>query len=359
MKKIDMARKAVGFTLMAMLLGMGLSSCSKARDNGTDNNGGEALMKDGTMPVGEMREMDGNLPPMEGGIPGMQMQKGEIYSTKAAKVYEDVHYASVSDSEVCDIYLPESSEKTPVLILVHGGGFAFESNRMSLMESVAVKAIEKGYAVVAVDYRKSGEASFPGALSDVKAAVRFVKANADEYNLDETKIAIWGESAGDYLSLMTSLTSQVKELDGDVKDNEGYSSSVNVLVDFYGPVEFYTMDEEYNSLGVKDTTYSTDSSFESRFLGQAIGKDKDTTYRTYWESYVSSLPEDFSLKTWIQAGTSDKNVPYTQSSNFGKRLANVIGEENVHSSLIEGAAHMDKAFYTDENLEAVFAFIGF
>ena len=131
---------------------------------------------------------------------------------------------------------------------------------------------------------KSSEAVFPAALADVKAAIRFIRAHAEEYGFDENRIAIWGESAGAYLSAMTALTSGVSELDGDISKNLGFPSSVKALVDFYGPIEFYTMDAEFAALGKDGTTYSGENSFESRFLGKAIGSDKDAAYRTYWET---------------------------------------------------------------------------
>ena len=156
---------------------------------------------------------------------------------------------------------------------------------------------------------------------------------------------------------MTALTPEVSELDGDVHDNEGISSSVSAVVDFYGPIEFYTMDEEFKLLGKDGTSYSQENSFESKFLGQAVGKDKAVTYRTYWETYRKFLPEDFSVKAWIQAGTGDYSVPCIQSENLATRLASLIETKNICFSTIEGAKHMDSAFYTDENLSAVFAFL--
>ena len=272
--------------------------------------------------------------------------------------YPGVAYADESDSQVMDIYIPEGATGSdPVIVVVHGGGFKFGSQTMDIIQPIIEAGLANGYVVASVDYRKSGEATFPGALSDVKAAVRYLKANAEEYGIDADKVVIWGESAGAYLSLMTALTSEVEDLNGDVDDNLEYSSSVAALVDFYGPVEFYTMDEEYVSLGIEGTTYSEDSSFESAYLGQAIGEDEEYTYTTWWGSYTDQLPDDFTLSAWIQAGTSDTSVPYTQSENFAAALAEVIGEENVNFSLIEGAEHEDDLFYTDENLADVFAFL--
>lgn len=293
---------------------------------------------------------------MEGLPAGQESTEGLITPT-----YENAAYASVSDSEVCNIYLPEDASEGgtyPVIVLVHGGGFAFETQNEALIQPVIRKGLDEGYAVVSVDCRKSSEAVFPAALSDVKAAVRYVRANADTYGFDTSSITIWGESAGAWLSLMTALTPEAEETSGDVTDSSGFSSGVTTLVDFYGPVEFYTMDEEFEALGKdEDATHSDADSFESKFLGEALSADKETVYKTYWETYKDELPDDFTLRAWIQAGTDDDNAPYTQSENFAERLSKVIGSDNVSFSLLDGAIHMDPGFYTDENLTAVFRFL--
>lgn len=150
---------------------------------------------------------------------------------------------------------------------------------------------------------------------------------------------------------------EVEELNGDVTDYEKLPSSVTALVDFYGPVEFYTMDDEYKALGVEHNLFASDDSFESKFVGQNIGMDKETTYQTYWETYKEELPDDFTLSVWIQVGNADTSVPYIQSENFAERLSEVIGAENVSFGIVEGAVHEDQAFYTEENLSEVFAFL--
>ena len=263
-----------------------------------------------------------------------------------AEGLKNISYASNSDAQVCDIYLPEGVEKAPVIVLVHGGGFMFGDQAMGVIQPVINKALEKGYAVVSVDYRKATEAVFPAALGDVKAAVRFVKAHAMDYGFDPEHIAIWGESAGAYLSLMTALTPDVAELNSDVTDYDKIPSDVTALVSFYAPVEFYTL---YEEAGKPD---SAAGSFESKFLGRDIMADKDATYATYWETYADAIPAD--LMVWIQAGDADARVPHTQSVNFADRLKHYIPEGNIAYSIIEGADHEDDLFYTDENLDAVF-----
>lgn len=277
---------------------------------------------------------------------GGASDEAKIAETDGSK---NVPYASNSDAQVCDIYFPEGVQTAPVIVLVHGGGFAFGDQAMPIIQPVIESALSHGYAVVSVDYRKSSEAVFPAALSDVKAAVRFVKAHAAEYGFEADHIAVWGESAGAYLSLMTALTPEIPELNGDVADYSEISSDVQALVSFYAPVEFYTL---YEEAGKPD---SAAGSFESKFLGQDILADKDAAYKTYWETYADQIPAN--LYAWIQAGDADQRVPCTQSVNLAQRLANYIPAENIQYSLIAGADHEDALFYTDENLDAVFAWL--
>ena len=284
-------------------------------------------------------DVAGTFAPVSGGDTSGETAPPETDGNKG------VCYASNSAAQVCDIYVPEHADNCPVIVLVHGGGFMFGDQGMDIIQPVIAKALEKGYAVVSVDYRKSSEAVFPAALADVKAAVRFVKAHAMEYGFDPEHIAVWGESAGAYLSLMTALTPDIPELNGDVTDYGEIPSNVQALVSFYAPVEFFTM---YEEAGKPD---SAAGSFESKFLGQDILADKEATYKTYWETYADKIPSG------IQAGDADARVPCTQSVNFAERLTRYIGEENVEHSLIPGADHEDALFYTDENLNAVFAWL--
>ena len=266
---------------------------------------------------------------------------------------ENVAYATLSPCQVLDVYLPESpTGEDALLVLVHGGAFKFGNQKAAIFEGVVKRAQQSGYVVASVDYRKSDEATFPASVSDVKAAVRFLKAQASTYGIDSGKVAIWGESAGAYLALMTALTASTQELDGDVTDNAEHSSAVNALVSFYAPVDFYTLGEQKAALGIDDPT---NCAFEADYLGQPLTKDEVSTRKTWWKTYAAS--QELDLQAWIQAGGDDSNVPYTQSQDFARELEQLIGEERVHFGLIEGAKHMDAAFYTDDNLQAVFAFL--
>lgn len=290
----------------------------------------------------------------DGAVQPMNYVAGKSSGADAA-LLQDVAYAEASASQKLDIYLPEGTERAPVIVVVHGGGFRFGDENMAIIQPIFA-ATERGYAVVSVDYRKSTEAVFPAAVADVKAAVRWVRANADVYGFDADNIAIWGESAGAYLAVMTALTPEVAELDGDVAANSDYSSAVQALVSFYAPVEFWVMDAQGEALGMSKS-FSDEGSFESAFVGQAVGADEEYTYRTWWGTYADALPEDFALAAYIAAGDGDTSVPYTQSVDLADDLTEVIGAEGVTLNILEGANHEDAAFYTEEHLAQVYDFL--
>lgn len=301
---------------------------------------------------------DGTMIPYEEAIHGAVSvseesdQKEEtVPSASSTAGNTTVAYASGSGKQVMDIYTPSGDGPFPMIVVVHGGGFMFGDQKMEIIQPIIAAALDNGYAVASVDYRKSSDAVFPAAVGDVKAAVRFVRANAEKYSFDADHIAVWGESAGAYLSLMTALTPGVADLNADVSENMDASSQVTALVSFYAPVQFATMTEEAAELG-----FSFGGRFECQFLGVSSLEDEKVA-DSWWKTYADQLPESYTLKAWIQAGTADTNVPYTQSVNFAKHLTGVIGDADVQFSIIEGAAHEDPAFYTEENLAAVFEFL--
>ena len=268
------------------------------------------------------------------------------------KTISDLSYASNSASQTLDLILPEGEGPFPLVILLHGGGFKFGDKQMPLVQKMFTLTKE-GYAVASVNYRLSGEAIFPAAVSDAKAAVRYLRANAGKYNLDSERFAIWGESAGAYLACMTAFTDD-QTLSGDVKDNPDTSSAVKVLIDFYGPVSFYLMDQDAAALG-NSSSSGQSGSFESDFIGKAINDLSDEEKKEIDPlTYISS---ERPLGVWIQAGDADTNVPYTQSERLAEACNQVYGSDSVYFAILKGAVHEDDAFYTEDNLKALEAFL--
>lgn len=95
----------------------------------------------------------------------------------------DLPYASASSAQMLDIYLPDNGQGPfPLILQIHGGAFVEGDKRDSQLSPV-LPALDRGYAIVAMNYRLSGEAHFPAAIEDVKAALRWVRAHATTYRL--------------------------------------------------------------------------------------------------------------------------------------------------------------------------------
>jgi len=221
--------------------------------------------------------------------------------------------------------------------------------------AMMIGAVKQGYAVVSVDYRLSGEAIFPAAISDVKAAIRFIKANADTYSLDATKIAVWGDSAGGNLAALAGTSAGDAYLDGDVTDNLEFSSAVQAVVDWFGPLDFLQMDAQFAASGITPAlgTTSSDTSPESLYIGGNITKNVAQTQKANASNYITADDPYF----LIQHGSADQNVPTQQSVDFAANLIRILGQEKVTLNILSGASHGGSQFESTENLAIVFGFL--
>lgn len=135
-----------------------------------------------------------------------------------------------------DAFLPqEKKKKTAAILIVHGGGWRSGDRRQHI--PLAQHLAAKGIAAFTVEYRLSSEAFYPAALHDLKAAVRWLKANAKKLNVDTAKIALLGFSAGGQLASLAGVTGGIPKLEGSI-GQAGYSSRVNAVIDIDGTLSF-------------------------------------------------------------------------------------------------------------------------
>ncbi|MFJ7738736.1 alpha/beta hydrolase fold domain-containing protein [Lysinibacillus sp. NPDC097287] len=350
---IKFVRINVAYPLLSMSLATTLfAGCSaNSSEDTTTSISNSAQSSESTHPVETGPK--GELP---GGSGGGGFGGGSIDTSNIKIKYIDVAYDSQSDTQKLDIYLPNEGEAPfPVIIALHGGGFMLGNKTGGDLTST-IKGVEHGYAVVSVDYRLSGEAVFPAAISDVKAAIRYIKANAEKYNLDPDKIAVWGDSAGGNLAALAGTSGDVDNdfLNGDNTENLDYTSEVQAVVDWFGPLEFTKMDEQFEASGITPMmgTTNSDSSAESKYIGGNVAENEELAQKANPANYISENDPYF----FIEHGTEDANVPTQQSIDFAEKLQKVIGENKVTLTLLEGAKHGGEQFDTDDNLKKVFNF---
>jgi len=266
----------------------------------------------------------------------------------------DVAYATKSQAQKLDIYIPDEGEGPfPVILSIHGG--AFKSGDKGDGQVIPMlEGIKRGYAVVSINYRLSGEAIFPAQIYDVKAAVRWIRANAKQFKLNPEKIAAWGGSAGGHLASMVGTSGNVKELEDLSQGNPNQSSRVQAVVDWFGPTDFLKMDAQLKESKVSNPQiHSIPDSPESELIGKNLVDAPELVKAANPETYITKDDPPF----FIQHGLIDHLVPYQQSVNLANKLEQVIGKEKVIIELLPGTDHGGPNYETEQNINKVFAFL--
>ena len=179
-----------------------------------------------------------------------------------------------SRGQTLDLYAPKKATGVPLIVWIHGGAFLFASKEGFPVEPVPLHLMLEGYAVASINYRLSPEAVFPAQLEDCKAAIRWLRAHADELGIDPTRIGVWGASAGGNLAALVGTTGSVRDFD--VGENLDYSSRVQAVCDFYGPTDFLQMDAHRLPDG---QIHNVPDSPESKLVGGPIQDNPDKVRR--------------------------------------------------------------------------------
>lgn len=188
--------------------------------------------------------------------------------------------------------------------------------------------------MASVEYRLSGEAKWPSQVFDCKAAIRWLRANAQKYNIDPAHIGVWGASSGGYLAALLGTTGDVKELEGD-EGNLDQSSKVQATVDFFGPVDPVKTDA-----AAAKTKYSSPELAFAALFGGPLAQNQDKVKAANPITYVSREDGPF----LVVHGTADPLVQPQQS----EMLVSALKRAGVDASLelVPGADHSINKIYT-------------
>jgi len=277
------------------------------------------------------------------------------YQTRKADL-ADLAYADLSPSQHLDLYLPKGAGPFPVVIFIHGGAFKF-GDKAGLGPNFrhdVETANAAGIALASINYRMSDEARFPAAVQDARAAVRFLRANAERYHLDPDKIALWGQSAGGNIALMAGITGSEARFDLAGSPLQHVPDRVSAVVSMYGPTQFLTMDEQLKAQGCPASmqNHNAADSPESLYLGAPIPQIPAEVAASSPLTYVAAgMPP-----VLLQHGTEDCIVPTAQSRILAARINAVAGPGRAVFEVFRRADHADSRFDAASNLEHVMAF---
>jgi len=244
----------------------------------------------------------------------------------ARGIYDIAYVPGGHARQKLDLYLPPNGEKVPLVIWVHGGGWRGGDKA----HPPALRLLERGYAVASVNYRFSNHATFPAQMHDLKAAVRWLRAHADEYHYDANRFAAWGFSAGGQMVALLGVSGGVAELEGQLGEHLDQSSRVQCVIDWAGASEF----RDAERLPLNDNRI--------KLLGGTAAEKPELARLASAVAFVS--PDD--PPTLIMQGALDKTVDPEHSRRFFAALQ----AGGVKSKLVEIAdgGHGGDKFYTPE-----------
>ncbi len=246
-----------------------------------------------------------NGPQRQGGVPGAGMSQGP------KPTHADLDYApaepATSNGHKLDLYVPAGVPGPwPVVIWTSGSAWMADTGKRGAA-GLAAQLNPAGYAVAGVSIRSSSQVKFPGQLHDIKAAIRWLRANAAKYNFDPNHIAIMGDSSGGWTTAMAALTGDAPEMEGSV-GTTGMSSAVQAAVAFYPPTNFLTMDAWALQRCSGTACHDSEGSPESLLVGCAIQTCPDKVQAANPVNYITAADPPI----MILHGNSDQLVPHNQ-----------------------------------------------
>lgn len=292
---------------------------------------------------------------LDGGMHGFGGQQQEV-ELECSKKFLDVNYAG--DKEVyhnCDIYIPKvKAKKYPVVMHIYGSAwFSNNSKGQADLGTIVNALLKAGYAVVCPNHRSSSDAKWPAQINDIRACLRFIRANAGKYNFDTKFIASSGFSSGGHLSAVAATSSgtgkfkagdKIYDIEGTVgKKNRQMSSTVDAAVVWSGPVDLLHMD----CAGERQMQFSP----EEAIMGMKLEGNEEHFACLSATAYAN--PNDPPI--CIFHGTADSVVPYCQAELFSQVLEAQGIDHEFHS--VQGGNHGFNGMYSQDNLDAMVQFL--
>ncbi|MTH64707.1 alpha/beta hydrolase fold domain-containing protein [Paracoccus sp. DK608] len=257
----------------------------------------------------------------------------------------ELAYAPDSPRNLLDIHRPEGAGPFPAILDIHGGGFISGDKRQL---AVPRQILAKGIAVVRMNYRLSDQARWPAQQDDVLAAAAFLQTRAAELGLQPGRLALGGRSAGAFMAVSAAISM--------VQAGRPPAAVVN----FYGPMDFGSMDKDIARLGVKVQRLPADSpqSVESLLIGYAVGDRREAATAMGPVGRLDALAKGVHLPPlFSRHGTADTIVSVHQSEHLRDAWRRVDPGAAMDFALLQGEGHGTAGFSSDRVLGDLAGFL--
>ena len=261
----------------------------------------------------------------------------------SVEIVSDIPFATVDGHKLMlDLYLPKGIDDPVLLVWVHGGGWA----RGARAPVSTVEFVNAGYAMASVDYRLSGDAPFPAQLHDIKAALRFLRANASQFGFDASRIGILGVSAGAHLAALAGVTNGHNELEGAVGEQSNESSDITAIVSYFGASNLTSILDQSTPFGLNIRVPGLTALFDGP-VEERLELARLASPITHVDSSDPPL--------LLLHGDQDPQMPINQSHEL--HAAYKAHGLDVHFEVVHGAVHGGPQFFDAERMTLAVEFL--
>lgn len=239
--------------------------------------------------------------------------------------------------------------RKPAILWVPGGGYRGADK--NLMVAEVEYLAEAGFVVASMYYRSSAQAKYPEQLRDVKTALRFLRAHADEYEIDPDRIGIMGRSAGGHLSAMAGMNTPGY----DTEEWAEYSSEVQAVYDMFGPADFISLMENDEKEMAANPNHRW-KRIEDTHAGALIGGDPATMKERALEACANRFITPQMAPILIMHGDADPLVPLSISETFYQQICDAGLEDQADLYVLRHAGHGTPEFFQPSVKEIVVDF---
>ncbi|MCL1835248.1 MAG: alpha/beta hydrolase [Oscillospiraceae bacterium] len=253
-------------------------------------------------------------------------------------------------AQVLDIYLPnEGGGPFPVVLFAHGGGWSGGARNDTQLVTF-IGGVNRGYAVVSLDYRLIPNIRYPANLFDIKSAMRWIAENSRTYLLDPDRVALTGSSAGAHLVMMAAFTQGQPAFE---ESPRGPSCVVRAVIEQFGPTDFLKFHPHYDESGYP----RAQSPDRGSALDALLGVDANLVpnlvrFINPIDNVHPGIPP-----VLIQHGRYDPIIPYQQALELHDKIIAIAGADKSELDLSEEFLHADPGYTYDESQHRIFDFL--
>lgn len=280
----------------------------------------------------------------------------EKVDKKEFKDIETVDSEKQNGSNYVDITVPAKGKGPfPIIFWIHGGGWSSMSRKSCILDDTKEYLIYKGYAFISAEYTlvkhtDDGKAVSPklGMIHELKAAVRFIRANAGKYNLNPNYIVAMGESAGGHLALLMGTTNGSKKHEDLTMGNPEYSSDVQAAIGYFAPTTFV----------VNRESSEADIIMSYALLGDEVKEFNEEITELEKLMSPSFMVSNNNVPLFITHSKADGTVPFYHSEKMYEAAKKYLSDDNLKTVFYETGGHGDRStFDTPSAYNAVAQFI--